>query len=98
MEGKEVRFGAFTSAMFATVTTTASCGAVNAMHDSFTPPGGLATMVNMLLGEVVFGGVGSGLYGMILFILLTVFLAGLMIGRTPDYLGKRVEGRRSPGQ
>ncbi|GAB6112459.1 potassium-transporting ATPase subunit KdpA [Desulfomicrobium salsuginis] len=93
MEGKEVRFGAFTSAMFAAVTTDASCGAVNSMHDSFTPLGGLATMVNMLLGEVVFGGVGSGLYGMILFILLTVFLAGLMIGRTPDYLGKRVEGR-----
>ncbi len=93
MEGKETRFGVFSSALFATVTTDASCGAVNAMHDSFTPLGGLATIVNMQLGEIVFGGVGSGLYGMVLFILLTVFLAGLMVGRTPDYLGKRVEGR-----
>lgn len=93
MEGKETRFGVFASALFATVTTDASCGAVNAMHDSFTPLGGLATLVNMQLGEIIFGGVGSGLYGMVLFILLTVFLAGLMVGRTPDYLGKRVEGR-----
>ncbi len=93
MEGKEVRFGIFGSAMFATVTTDASCGAVNAMHDSLTPLGGLVTLVNMQMGEVIFGGVGSGLYGMVLFILLTVFLAGLMVGRTPDYLGKRIEGR-----
>lgn len=93
MEGKETRFGVFASAMFAAATTDASCGAVNAMHDSFTPLGGLVTLVNMQFGEIIFGGVGSGLYGMVLFILLTVFLAGLMVGRTPDYLGKRVEGR-----
>jgi len=93
MEGKEVRFGIFSSSLFASVTTDVSCGAVNAMHDSFTPLGGLMVIFNMQLGEIIFGGVGSGLYGMILFILLTVFLAGLMVGRTPDYLGKRVEGR-----
>lgn len=93
MEGKEVRFGIFGSALFATVTTDASCGAVNAMHDSLTPLGTLTTLVNMQLGEVIFGGVGAGLYGMVLFIVLTVFLAGLMVGRTPDYLGKRIEGR-----
>ena len=93
MEGKEVRFGIFSSALFATITTDASCGAVNAMHDSLTPIGGLVTLVNMQLGEIIFGGVGSGLYGMVLFIILTVFLAGLMVGRTPDYLGKRIEGR-----
>lgn len=93
MEGKEVRFGMLGTALFATVTTDASCGAVNAMHASFTPIGALVLLVNMLLGEVVFGGVGSGLYGMLLFVLLTVFIAGLMVGRTPDYLGKRIEGR-----
>ncbi|HPO13651.1 MAG TPA: potassium-transporting ATPase subunit KdpA [Candidatus Hydrogenedentes bacterium] len=91
MEGKEVRFGIFNSALFATVTTDASCGAVNAMHDSFTPLGGLVPLVNILLGEVVFGGVGAGLYGMLIFVLLSVFLAGLMVGRTPEYLGKKIE-------
>lgn len=93
LEGKELRFGMLGTALFSTVTTDASCGAVNAMHASFTPLGALVLIVNMLLGEVVFGGVGSGLYGMLLFILLTVFIAGLMVGRTPDYLGKRIEGR-----
>jgi K+-transporting ATPase ATPase A chain len=93
MEGKEIRFGIFESALFATVTTDASCGAVNAMHDSFTPLGGLVPMLNMQLGEVVFGGVGAGLYGMLVFVVLTVFLAGLMVGRTPEYLGKKIEGR-----
>jgi K+-transporting ATPase ATPase A chain len=92
MEGKEVRFGVFNSALFATITTAASCGAVNAMHDSFTPLGGLVPMLNMQLGEVVFGGVGAGLYGMLLFVVLTVFMAGLMVGRTPEYLGKKIEG------
>jgi len=91
MEGKEVRFGIFSSALFATVTTDASCGAVNAMHDSFTPLGGLVPLINMQLGEVVFGGVGAGLYGMLIFVILTVFLAGLMVGRTPEYLGKKIE-------
>lgn len=91
MEGKEVRFGIFGSALFATVTTDASCGAVNAMHDSLTPLGGLVPLVNMHLGEVVFGGVGAGLYGMLVFVILTVFLAGLMVGRTPEYLGKKIE-------
>jgi K+-transporting ATPase ATPase A chain len=91
MEGKEVRFGIFNSALFATVTTGASCGAVNSMHDSFTPLGGLVPLVNMQLGEVVFGGVGAGLYGMLVFVILTVFLAGLMVGRTPEYLGKKIE-------
>ncbi|HQR47103.1 MAG TPA: potassium-transporting ATPase subunit KdpA [Thermoanaerobaculia bacterium] len=91
MEGKEVRFGPADSALFATVTTDASCGAVNAMHDSFTPLGGLVPLVNIQLGEVVFGGVGAGLYGMLLFVVLAVFLAGLMVGRTPEYLGKRIE-------
>ncbi len=91
MEGKEVRFGIFNSALFATVTTDASCGAVNAMHDSFTPLGGLVPLFNMNLGEVVFGGVGSGLYGMLIFVVLAIFLAGLMIGRTPEYLGKKIE-------
>ena len=80
-------------ALFATATTDASCGAVNSMHDSFTPIGGLVPMVNMQLGEVVFGGVGAGLYGMLVMAILTVFLAGLMVGRTPEYLGKKVEGR-----
>ncbi len=91
MEGKEVRFGPADSALFATVTTDASCGAVNAMHDSFTPLGGLVPLVNIQLGEVVFGGVGAGLYGMLLFVFLSVFIAGLMVGRTPEYLGKRIE-------
>ena len=91
MEGKEVRFGIFNSALFATVTTDASCGAVNSMHDSFTPLGGLVPLVNMQLGEVVFGGTGAGLYGMLVFVVLTVFLAGLMVGRTPEYLGKKIE-------
>jgi K+-transporting ATPase ATPase A chain len=93
LEGKETRFGVANSALFATVTTDASCGAVNSMHDSFTPIGGLVPMVNMQLGEVVFGGVGAGLYGMLVMAILTVFLAGLMVGRTPEYLGKKVEGR-----
>ena len=91
MEGKEVRFGIFNSALFATVTTDASCGAVNSMHDSFTPLGGLVPLINMQLGEVVFGGTGAGLYGMLVFVVLTVFLAGLMVGRTPEYLGKKIE-------
>ena len=91
MEGKEVRFGIFSSALFATVTTDASCGAVNAMHDSFTPLGGLVPLLNIQLGEVVFGGVGAGLYGMLVFVVLTVFLAGLMVGRTPEYVGKKIE-------
>ena len=89
MEGKEVRFGIFNSALFATVTTAASCGAVNAMHDSLTPLGGLIPLLNIQLGEVIFGGVGSGLYGMLVFVVLTVFLAGLMVGRTPEYVGKK---------
>jgi K+-transporting ATPase ATPase A chain len=93
LEGKETRFGVFNSALFAAITTDASCGAVNAMHDSFTPLGGAVPLVNIMLGEVVFGGVGAGLYGMMSFILLTVFIAGLMVGRTPEYLGKKVEGR-----
>jgi len=91
MEGKETRFGIFNSALFATVTTDASCGAVNAMHDSFTPLGGLMPLLNIQLGEVVFGGVGSGLYGMLIFVILAVFIAGLMVGRTPEYLGKKIE-------
>jgi potassium-transporting ATPase potassium-binding subunit len=91
MEGKEVRFGIANSALFATVTTDASCGAINGWHDSFTPLGGLVPLVNILLGEVVFGGVGSGLYGMLVFVILAVFLAGLMVGRTPEYLGKKIE-------
>ncbi len=90
MEGKEVRFGVFNSALFAVITTAASCGAVNAMHDSFTPIGGFIPLLNIQLGEVVFGGVGAGLYGMLVFVILTVFLAGLMIGRTPEYLGKKI--------
>jgi K+-transporting ATPase ATPase A chain len=93
MEGKECRFGAAASALFATVTTDTSCGAVNAMHDSFMPLGGLVPLVNMQLGEIIFGGVGSGLYGMIVFVVLTVFIAGLMVGRTPEYLGKKIERR-----
>jgi K+-transporting ATPase ATPase A chain len=91
MEGKEVRFGIFNSALFATVTTDASCGAVNAMHDSFTPLGGMVPLFNIQTGEVIFGGVGAGLYGMLIFVLLAVFIAGLMVGRTPEYLGKKIE-------
>jgi K+-transporting ATPase ATPase A chain len=91
MEGKEVRFGIANSALFATVTTDASCGAVNSMHDSFTPLGGMMPLLNIMLGEVIFGGVGSGLYGMLVFVILAVFIAGLMVGRTPEYLGKKIE-------
>jgi K+-transporting ATPase ATPase A chain len=91
MEGKEVRFGIADSALWAVVTTDTSCGAVNSMHDSYTPLGGMIPLINMLLGEVVFGGVGSGLYGTIVFIILSVFIAGLMVGRTPEYLGKKIE-------
>ncbi len=93
MEGKEVRFGIVNSALFATVTTATSCGAVNSMHDSFTPVGGMVPIINMQLGEVVFGGVGAGMYGMIVMIILTVFIAGLMVGRTPEYLGKKIQAR-----
>jgi K+-transporting ATPase ATPase A chain len=91
MEGKEVRFGISNSALWATVTTAASNGSVNAMHDSFTPLGGLVPMLLMQLGEVIYGGVGSGLYGMLLFVVVAVFIAGLMVGRTPEYLGKKIE-------
>ncbi len=91
MEGKEVRFGLFNSALFATITTDASCGAVNAMHDSFTPLGGLVPLFNIQTGEVIFGGVGAGLYGMLIFVILAVFIAGLMVGRTPEYLGKKIQ-------
>ena len=91
MEGKEVRFGIFNSALFATITTDASCGAVNSMHDSFTPLGGMIPLFNIQLGEVVFGGVGAGLFGMLVFVVLAVFLTGLMVGRTPEYLGKKIE-------
>ncbi|MGO9173683.1 MAG: potassium-transporting ATPase subunit KdpA [Rhodomicrobium sp.] len=93
MEGKEVRFGIANSALFTTVTTDASCGAVNTMHDSLTPLGGMVPLVNMMLGEIIFGGVGSGLYGMLLFAILSVFIAGLMVGRTPEYLGKKIEAK-----
>lgn len=91
MEGKEVRFGIADSALFATVTTDASCGAVNAQHDSFTPLGGLVPLVNIMLSETVFGGVGAGLYGILIYVVLAVFIAGLMVGRTPEYLGKKIE-------
>jgi K+-transporting ATPase ATPase A chain len=93
MEGKEVRFGIANSALFAVVTTDASCGAVNSMHDSFTPLGGMVPLVNIQLGEIVFGGVGSGMYGMLLFVIIAVFVAGLMVGRTPEYVGKKIEAR-----
>lgn len=93
MEGKEARFGIAASTLFATVTTDASCGAVNSMHDSYTPLGGAVPLVNILLGEVVFGGVGAGLYGMLLFAIVALFIAGLMVGRTPEYLGKKIEAR-----
>jgi K+-transporting ATPase ATPase A chain len=91
MEGKEVRFGISQSALFATITTDASCGAVNSMHDSFTPLGGLVPLFNMQTGEVIFGGVGAGMYGMLVFVILAIFIAGLMVGRTPEYLGKKIE-------
>lgn len=93
MEGKEVRFGIANSALYAVITTDASCGAVNAMHDSFTPIGGMVPIVNMQLGEVIFGGAGAGLYGMLIMVVLTVFIAGLMVGRTPEYLGKKIQAR-----
>jgi K+-transporting ATPase ATPase A chain len=92
MEGKEVRYGVSQSALFATMTTDTSCGAVNSAHDSFTPLGGMVLLIDIMLGEVVFGGVGSGLYGMLIFVVLSVFIAGLMVGRTPEYLGKKIEG------
>jgi len=91
LEGKEVRFGVANSALFATVTTDTSCGAVNAMHDSFTPLGGMIPLINLMLSEVIFGGVGAGMYGMLVFVILSVFIAGLMVGRTPEYLGKKIE-------
>ena len=91
MEGKEVRFGIANSALFATITTDASCGAVNGVHDSFTPLGGMVPLVNIMLGEIVFGGVGAGMYGILIFVVLSVFIAGLMVGRTPEYLGKKIE-------
>jgi K+-transporting ATPase ATPase A chain len=91
MEGKEVRFGIANTALFATATTDASCGAVNGMHDSFTPLGGMVPLVNIMLGEIIFGGVGAGMYGMLIFVVLSVFIAGLMVGRTPEYLGKKIE-------
>jgi len=91
MEGKEARFGVSQSALFATVTTDASCGAVNSWHDSFMPLGGMIPMINIMLGEVVIGGVGSGLYGILIYVVLSVFIAGLMVGRTPEYLGKKIE-------
>ena len=93
MEGKEVRFGIAQSALFATVTTDASCGAVNSMHESYTPIGGMVPLFNIMLGEVIFGGVGSGLYAMLIFVLISVFIAGLMVGRTPEYLGKKIESK-----
>jgi K+-transporting ATPase ATPase A chain len=93
MEGKEIRFGVPNSALFATVTTDASCGAINSWHDSFTPLGGMVPLVNIQLGEVIFGGVGAGLYGILVMVVLTVFIAGLMVGRTPEYLGKKIEAR-----
>jgi len=92
MEGKEVRNGITESALFATITTDASCGAVNGVHDSFTPLGGMVVLTNIMLGEVVFGGVGAGMYGILIFVVLSVFIAGLMVGRTPEYLGKKIEG------
>jgi K+-transporting ATPase ATPase A chain len=91
MEGKDTRFGIASSALFATVTTDASCGAINGWHDSFTPLGGLVPLVNIMLGEVIFGGVGAGMYGILVFIILSVFIAGLMVGRTPEYLGKKIQ-------
>src|SRR5207342_3201380 len=93
MEGKEVRFGVPLSALFAVITTAASCGAVNAMHDSFTALGGMIPLINIQLGEIIIGGVGAGMYGMLLFVILSVFVAGLMVGRTPEYVGKKIEAK-----
>ena len=93
MEGKEVRFGIVASALFAVITTAASCGAVNAMHDSFTALGGMIPLINIQLGEIIVGGVGAGLYGMLLFVVLSIFVAGLMVGRTPEYVGKKIEAK-----
>jgi K+-transporting ATPase ATPase A chain len=93
MEGKETRFGVFNSVLFSSITTSASCGAVNAMHSSISPLSGGIAMLNMMLGEIIFGGVGAGFYGMLLFVLLTVFIAGLMVGRTPEYMGKKIEAK-----
>ena len=93
MEGKEVRFGIANSSLFTTITTDASCGAVNNMHDSLTPLGGMIPMINIMLGEIIFGGVGSGLYGMLLFVIVAMFVAGLMVGRTPEYIGKKLEAK-----
>ena len=93
MEGKEVRFGVPLSALFAVITTAASCGAVNAMHDSFTPLGGMIPLINMELGEIIVGGVGAGLYGMLIFVVIAIFVAGLMVGRTPEYVGKKIEAK-----
>jgi K+-transporting ATPase ATPase A chain len=93
MEGKEVRFGIVASSLFAVITTAASCGAVNAMHDSFTALGGMIPLINIQLGEIIVGGVGAGLYGMLLFVILSIFVAGLMVGRTPEYVGKKIEAR-----
>jgi len=93
MEGKEVRFGIVASSLFAVITTAASCGAVNAMHDSFTAIGGMIPLINIQLGEIIVGGVGAGLYGMLLFVVLAIFVAGLMVGRTPEYVGKKIEAR-----
>ena len=91
MEGKEVRFGIADSTLFATITTDASCGAINGWHDSFTPLGGMVPLANIMLSETVFGGVGAGMYGMLIYVVLAVFIAGLMVGRTPEYLGKKIE-------
>jgi K+-transporting ATPase ATPase A chain len=91
MEGKEVRYGIANSALFATITTDASCGAINGWHDSFTPLGGMVPLVNIMLSETVFGGVGAGLYGILIYVVLSVFIAGLMVGRTPEYLGRRLK-------
>jgi K+-transporting ATPase ATPase A chain len=93
MEGKEVRFGIVASALFAVITTAASCGAVNAMHDSFTALGGMIPLINIQLGEIIVGGVGAGLYGMLLFVIISIFVAGLMVGRTPEYVGKKIEAK-----
>ena len=93
MEGKEVRFGIPLSALFAVITTDASCGAVNAMHDSFTALGGMIPLINIQLGEIIIGGVGAGMYGMLLFVIISVFVAGLMVGRTPEYVGKKIEAK-----
>jgi K+-transporting ATPase ATPase A chain len=93
MEGKEVRFGISASSLFAVITTAASCGAVNAMHDSFTAIGGMIPLINIQLGEIIIGGVGAGMYGMLLFVILAIFVAGLMVGRTPEYVGKKIEAK-----